>query len=313
LPAATVVEVQNLVKRYGDVVAVDNISLKVKKGKILSFLGPNGAGKTTTVEILECLRSPSSGIATVLGLDVSNSSDQQKIRQRIGVLPQSFNTFGLLTVKENIEYFISMFGFRKQTDADSLIRLVDLEDKKDAHYRTLSGGLKQRVGIAIALVNDPEVIFLDEPTSGLDPKARRGVWSVINGLRDSGKTVFLTTHYMEEAETLADSVIIINNGKIVAEGPSSELTAIHGGARSIVLKEPSDSIVKAIRAWNSNTWFDGNSIKITMNDGSDVAKIVDLAQEYEFDLSNMDITKPNLEDVFLRLTGRTITEDGGTR
>jgi ABC-2 type transport system ATP-binding protein len=178
--------------------AVNDISFDVKRGEIFAFLGPNGAGKTTTVEILVGLRKPTSGRAHVLGFDIAK--DQKEIKKRIGVLPQNFNTYDRLTVKENIEYFAGMFDSRP--DVDGLIKLIDLEDKKKEQFRNLSGGLKQRLGIAVALVNDPEMVFLDEPTSGLDPKARHSVWRLIEDLHDKGKTVFLTTHYMEKLRRL---------------------------------------------------------------------------------------------------------------
>ena len=220
----TAIEVNSLVKKYCNLTAVDSISFNVKKGEIFAFLGPNGAGKTTTVEILECIRKPTSGKAVVLGFDILK--DEEEIKKRIGVLPQDFNTFARLTVKENIEYFAGMFG--SSVDADSLIKLVDLEDKRNEQYRKLSGGLKQRLGVAIALVNDPEILFLDEPTAGLDPKARHEVWDAILGLKQKGKTIFLTTHYMEEAEILADTVTIIHKGKIVADGTPQGLIERHG-------------------------------------------------------------------------------------
>jgi len=186
-----VIQVDSLVKKYGDLAAVNGVSFTVNRGEVFSFVGPNGAGKTTTVEILVCLRDLTSGKAKVLGFDVSDRKGQQQIRKRVGVLPQDFNTFDLLTVKENLSYYKKMYD--GGMDIDELIRLVDLEDKTKTLYKNLSGGLKKRLAIAIALVNDPEVIFLDEPTTGLDPKARRDVWDLIEGLRQQQKTIFLTT------------------------------------------------------------------------------------------------------------------------
>jgi len=179
-----VVQVTNLAKRYRENVAVNGISFDLTKGEVFAFLGPNGAGKTTTVEILECLRNPTGGQAKVLGYDVSKRSEQAEIRKRIGVLPQDFNAIDRLTVRENIDYFGAMF--KHQLDADELIALVDLKDKRDDQFKTLSGGLKQRVGLAVALVNDPAVVFLDEPTTCLDPRARRDVWVVIERLKKQG-------------------------------------------------------------------------------------------------------------------------------
>src|SRR6266581_1927577 len=179
-----IVQVENLSKKYGDNIAVNGISFSLTKGEVFAFLGPNGAGKTTTVEILECLRNPTGGQAKVLGYDVSKRSDQAEIRKRIGVLPQDFNAIDRLTVRENINYFGAMF--KHQLDADKLIELVDLKDKRDEQFKKLSGGLKQRVGLAVSLVNDPDVVFLDEPTTGLDPRARRALEEPRkNGLPDN--------------------------------------------------------------------------------------------------------------------------------
>ena len=237
-----IVEVNNLSKKYGDKVAVNGISFRLSKGEVFAFLGPNGAGKTTTVEILECLRAPSGGQAKVLDYDVSKRSDQAEIRKRIGVLPQDFNAIDRLTVRENIDYFGSMYDHH--LDPDQLIELVDLKDKRDSQFKTLSGGLKQRVGLAVALVNDPSVVFLDEPTTGLDPRARRDVWSIIEQLKHQGKTVFLTTHYMEEAEYLADTVSIIDHGQIVASGTPGELIDSYGGKKTLVIREGGEDGLK---------------------------------------------------------------------
>jgi ABC-2 type transport system ATP-binding protein len=215
----TVIEVRNLVKRYGDLVAVNGIDLDVSSGEVYSILGPNGAGKTTSVEIMECLRIKTSGEVRILGHDIEKG--QREIRKRIGVLPQSFNAFDYLTVKENIEYFGGLFD--RTIATKELIDAVQLQDKKDVWFTNLSGGLKQRVGVAIAMVNDPDLIFLDEPTTGLDPKARREVWEVIRKLKSQNKTVILTTHYMEEAEVLSDHVAIMNDGKFIALGTPKQI------------------------------------------------------------------------------------------
>jgi len=201
--------VESLTKRYEDLLAVNDVSFTVRKGELFAFLGPNGAGKTTTVEIIETIRKPTSGKVSVLGMDVTK--ERRDIIPRIGVLPQGFNSFDRITVRESIQYYSRLFGC-KNTDVDALIDLTNLKDKRDVQFKKLSGGLKQRLGIAIALVNDPEVVFLDEPTTGLDPHARRAVWDVLLGLKSKGKVVFLTTHYIEEAELLADTVAIICKG-----------------------------------------------------------------------------------------------------
>lgn len=207
MPKKVVVEVEKLVKQYKDVLAVDEISFDIHQGEIFSLVGPNGAGKTTTVEILECLRKPTDGSAKVLGLDVVE--DGAKIKKRIGVMPQDFNTFERLTVKENVELVAQIYGMRgKAKEALGTLGLWQIKDRK---FHTLSGGMKRRVGFCMALVSDPELLFLDEPTTGLDPQARKDSWDVMRSLKDMGKTVFLTSHYMEEVERLSDRAAVIAN------------------------------------------------------------------------------------------------------
>lgn len=224
----SVIEVEALIKKYGSLVAVDSIYFNVRSGEVFAFLGPNGAGKTTTVEILECLRPLTGGHARVLGYDVTKRDEAKMILSRIGVLPQDFNALDRLSVTENIELFGRMYS--KHLPITELVSMLGLKEKAKEKFQNLSGGLKQRVGLAAALVNDPELVFLDEPTSGLDPRARRDVWGVLRNLRGMGKTIFLTTHYMEEAQTLADRIAIINKGRIVALGSSRELVEKHGGS-----------------------------------------------------------------------------------
>jgi len=255
------IEVETLTKRYGDLTAVNGVSFTVDRGEIFAFLGPNGAGKTTTVEMLECLRKPTSGKAYVLGYDISK--DQANIKKRTGVLPQDFYTYERLTVKETIEYFAGMFN--KHPDVDELIKLVDLEDKKNVQFKHLSGGLKQRLGIAVALVNDPELIFLDEPTAGLDPKARHVVWHLIDEFHKQGKTVFLTTHYMEEAEALADRVGIIYNGNIVALDTADKLISEYGKRNLLVLKKASSKAVTAVEKLGIKASFDDATGDVTIH------------------------------------------------
>jgi len=300
------IEVNSLVKKYGDLTAVDSISFTINKGEIFSFLGPNGAGKTTTVEILECLRKPTSGRAYVLGFDISK--DQDEIKKRIGVLPQEFNTFDSLTVRENLQYFAGMFG--SSVDIDGLIKLVDLEDKRNEQYKKLSGGLKQRLGVAMALVNDPQIVFLDEPTSGLDPKARHEVWNVIRGLKEQRKNVFLTTHYMEEAEVLSDTVTIIHRGKIVATGAPEELITRYGQRNLLILKNTDKAAVPLIETLGLEAKFDSDAgdVKITLSHSSDVSEIVRALTLKQIAFGEMQLRSPSLEDVFLNLTGETLRQ-----
>jgi len=300
------IEVDSLVKKYGDLTAVDSISFTINKGEIFSFLGPNGAGKTTTVEVLECLRKPTSGRAYVLSFDISK--DQDEIKKRIGVLPQEFNTFDSLTVRENLQYFAGMFG--SSVDIDSLIKLVDLEDKRNEQYKKLSGGLKQRLGVAMALVNDPEIVFLDEPTGGLDPKARHEVWNVIRGLKKQGKTIFLTTHYMEEAEVLSDTVTIIHKGKIVAKGTPEELITQYGQRNLLILKNTDKVAVPLIETLGLEASFDSDAgdVKVTLNHNFDMSEIVRALTLKQVAFGELQLKRSSLEDVFLNLTGEMLRE-----
>src|SRR5271157_5426818 len=238
------IQVEKLTKRYGDLLAVNEISFNVRKGEVFALLGPNGAGKTTTVEIIETIRTPTSGKVTLLGMDVTKK--KHDIVPRIGVLPQGFSSFDRITVRETIQYYSRLFCCN-HTDIDGLIELVNLEDKTKEQYKNLSGGLKQRLGIAIALVNDPEVVFLDEPTTGLDPRARHEVWEVLLGLKKKGKTVILTTHYMEEAELLADTVAIISKGKIIAMDSPGELIKNNTNYLVLTLQSGDEKVFQIVR------------------------------------------------------------------
>jgi len=302
------IEVETLTKRYGDLTAVNGVSFTVDRGEIFAFLGPNGAGKTTTVEMLECLRKPTSGKAYVLGYDISK--DQANIKKRTGVLPQDFYTYERLTVKETIEYFAGMFN--KHPDVDELIKLVDLEDKKNVQFKHLSGGLKQRLGIAVALVNDPELIFLDEPTAGLDPKARHVVWHLIDEFHKQGKTVFLTTHYMEEAEALADRVGIIYNGNIVALNTTDKLISEYGKRNLLVLKKASSKAVTAVEKLGIKASFDDatGDVTIHLNHVLGVSEILRELTKTNISFDELQLKRSSLEDVFLNLTGATLEEEG---
>lgn len=301
------IEVKSLVKRYGNLAAVDGISFTVHKGEVFAFVGPNGAGKTTTVEILVCLRNLTSGEAKIFGFSVQDRKGQQEIRKRVGVLPQEFNTFDLLTVRENLNYYKKMYGHG--ADIDKLIELVDLEDKKNELYKNLSGGLKKRLAIATALVNDPEVVFLDEPTTGLDPRARRDMWNLINGLKEQGKTVFLTTHYMEEAETLADTVAIINSGKIIAMGTPSELISKYGGRKTLIVKKGGKPSYDLLYPILSEVKLESNGdVHAALKNESDLADAALALNSRKIEFEELIIRRPSLEDVFLNLTGKKIVE-----
>ncbi|MCI0707246.1 MAG: ABC transporter ATP-binding protein [Ignavibacteriae bacterium] len=214
-----VLEVNNLSKRYGDLVAVNAVSFPVNRQEVFGILGPNGAGKTTTLEMIETLRPLDSGSITLDGMDVTKQP--QKVKQRIGVQLQSSSFFDKLSLTELLKLFGEMYG--RQIDPLALLNEVELKEKAKSYVADLSGGQKQRFSIAAALVNDPVILFLDEPTTGLDPQARRHLWGVIKRIRSEGKTIVLTTHYMEEAEELCDRVAIMDSGKIIANAPPQEL------------------------------------------------------------------------------------------
>jgi len=303
-----VVEVSSLVKQYGDLRAVDGISFELYEGEVFAFLGPNGAGKTTTVEILECIRPLTSGSARLFGYDVTKGEDTKEIKKRIGVLPQDFSALDKLTVKENIDLIGGMY--EKRIETMEVIKLLDVEDKTNERFENLSGGLKQRVGVAAALVNDPELVFLDEPTTGLDPKARREVWSVIENLKKLGKTVFLTTHYMEEAQVLADRIAIINRGRITAIGSPPDLISQFGGLKVLIIRGGGEELAETLQEMYSGTTLNRNrDVFVKVDDVKEMWRVLST-------LTNLDITKeieiqtPNIEDVFLKVVGGRITEEG---
>ncbi|MHC1709728.1 MAG: ABC transporter ATP-binding protein [Methanomassiliicoccales archaeon] len=300
----TVIEVRSLVKRYDDLVAVNGIDLDVNAGEVYSILGPNGAGKTTSVEIMECLRKKTSGEVRILGHDIEKG--QKEIRKRIGVLPQSFNAFDYLTVKENIDYFGGLFDRRIATE--ELIEAVQLQDKRDAWFTNLSGGLKQRVGVAIAMVNDPDLIFLDEPTTGLDPKARREVWEIIRKLKSQNKTVILTTHYMEEAEVLSDHVAIMNDGKFIALGTPREIIDTHGSGSTCVVKGANAAAAEAVLSAGMMHETSNGDLLVRMENKGSLPKLINLLSASEVTYDEVLIKGSTLEDVFLKLTGKKLAE-----
>ena len=301
------IEVQKLTKRYGDLLAVNDISFNVRKGEVFALLGPNGAGKTTTVEIIDTIRTPTSGKVSLLGMDVTKK--KHDIFPRIGVLPQGFSSFDRITVRETLQYYSRLFCCMN-TDIDGLIGLVNLKDKTKEQYKNLSGGLKQRLGIAIALVNDPEVVFLDEPTTGLDPRARREVWKALLGLKKKGKTVFLTTHYMEEAELLADTVAIISKGKIIAMGSPEALIESNANYLVLTLRPVDEKALEIVRKMGFEPVYDNHKdIKVRVEHTDDVRKILTTIKNAGASLLSLDVRRPNLEEVFLKLTGEALRKD----
>ncbi len=302
--AENVITVNKLVKKYGDFTAVDGIDFEVHKGEVFSILGPNGAGKTTTVEIIECLKTKTSGEVTILGLNIEGQV--RDIKKKVGVLPQDFNAFDLLTVKENIDYFGGMFSHR--LDAETLIKLVNLEDKRDVYFKNLSGGLKQRVGVAISMVNDPDIIFLDEPTTGLDPKARREVWDVVKGLKTKGKTVILTTHYMEEAEVLSDRVAIMNSGKFIALGSPREIIDKYGSGTSMWVRGGNSKAYEQLKGISPQVELRGIDVVVRLDRKEVLPEAVLRLEKGDVYYDEIQLRRATLEDVFLSLTGKRLAD-----
>ncbi|HMK46318.1 MAG TPA: ABC transporter ATP-binding protein [Methanocella sp.] len=303
-----VIEVKSLVKQYGTFTAVGGTSFTVAKSEVFALLGPNGAGKTTTVEILECLKTPTSGEISILGHDIRR--DERKIKEKIGVLPQSFNAFDWLTVYENIDYFGQMYG--RRANVDGLIRMLDLGEKRNVLFKNLSGGMKQRVGIAIALVNDPEIVFLDEPTTGLDPKARRDVWEAIRTLKGRGKTVFLTTHYMDEAYYLADRINVMHRGQIIAEGAPEDLINQYGGGNTLVIRGCDQAACRLLINEIPAAQMSGDGViaRLPVGDGmASITRAVALINDRAIGCREIYVKKSTLEDVFLNLTGEKLAQE----
>ena len=301
--------IQDLRKTYGETRAVDGISFSVRQGEVFGMLGPNGAGKTTTVEIIEGLRVADSGHVTVLGMDVSKDADQ--IKARIGVQLQTTTLFPLLTVQEIIQLFRSFYPGRVR-DTEYVIELVNLEEKPHTRSKNLSGGQQQRLSIALALVNYPDIIFLDEPTTGLDPQARRKMWDVIKQISDEGTTVFLTTHYMEEAERLCNRVAVIDQGKIIAMDTPADLINTHFEESAIEFDLNSSTVdlqKLAVLQGVTDARQDGNAVTIysTSVPGT-LTELTELGQAQGLALDDLHVRRATLEDVFLKLTGRRIRE-----
>jgi ABC-2 type transport system ATP-binding protein len=294
------VQVAGLRKTYGPLEAVGGISFHVPEGEVFAFLGPNGAGKTTTVEILEGLRRLTDGKVSVLGLDPWTQGTE--LHRQIGVIPQDFRFFDKTTPTEAIVYYGALFGVRP--DPPELLRRVGLTDKASARFDTLSGGQKQKLGLALALVNDPRLCFLDEPTTGLDPQARRGIWDVIRQLRKEGRTVFLTTHYLEEAELLADQVAIIHHGKIIAEGTPTAIIAEHGRADHVLVQAPPSMADLLRQRLGLRVTIEGPRLDIELRNKGDVLKVLSTIDASGIPWEGFATKSETLEDVFVHLVGR---------
>ncbi|HZS61767.1 MAG TPA: ABC transporter ATP-binding protein [Gemmatimonadaceae bacterium] len=302
------ISVRGLRKRYGSFEAVAGIEVEVRHGEIFAFLGPNGAGKTTTVEILEGFRSRSAGEVSVLGVDPAHADGSW--RNRVGAVLQESAPEPGLTVRECLRLYAGYYEAPREIE--ETIALVGLEEKADSLAERLSGGQRRRLDVALALIGDPELIFLDEPTTGFDPSARRAAWSVIAGLRSLGKTVFLTTHYMDEAENLADRIAVIAAGRIVAEGTPQTLGGRETMSARITFTLPAgvaDSELPAelqARSGKAN----GRLTVESERPLPDLGLLAQWARSRNLDLPDLDVRRPSLEDVYLRLTEDNVQADG---
>jgi ABC-2 type transport system ATP-binding protein len=294
------IEVDGLKKSYGSLKAVNGISFSVEKGEVFSLLGPNGAGKTTTIEILEGLRNLDAGKTSVLGMEPWKEG--YELHKRIGVIPQGFKFLDYPTPKEAIDYYAALFG--KKVDADELLRRVILEDAANIWFQNLSGGQRQKLGMALSLVNDPELVFLDEPTTGLDPQARRAVWEVIRKLKGEGRTVMLTTHYLEEAEELADRVAIMNHGQVVAMGTTPEIESKYGSGQKLMVRAGPELLNYLSSNTKLKAEMEANGqVSIVLRDKNDAMVALGAIEESGADWRDLTVRRDSLEDVFLRLVG----------
>jgi len=301
------ISIRDLKKNYGDIKAVDGITLEVEEKEIFGILGPNGAGKTTTLEMVETLREPDSGEITVLGLDVRKNA--RAVKEIIGVQLQTTVFFDELTVWETIDLFSAFYP--QTLTADELVDLAELKEKAGSRVNDLSGGQHKRLSIALALVNDPSIVFLDEPTTGLDPQARRRIWEMVEHLRDQDKTVVITTHYIEEAEYLCDRVAVMDQGRIIALGTPDQLIDEYVSDSIITfrLNPPVDEeIVRGLHGVASVRAGEGEYQVTTPVPQETLRGIVAMAHEQGVKADDINMKRATLEDVFLKITGRRIRD-----
>ena len=302
-----VIQVSGVRKTYGSMVAVDEVSFDVNEGEIFGLIGPNGAGKTTTMECIEGLRTPDRGAISVLGLNPFR--DVYKLQDRIGVQLQQAQLQKRIKVWEAVDLWASLYQ-KKATDGDQLLEQLGLTEKRNAWFMNLSGGQKQRLFIALALINDPEVVFLDELTTGLDPQSRRAIWDLVRGIRERGKTVFLTTHLMEEAQRLCDRVAVIERGRIIDMDTPERLITRHCPERTVILATDDPAAEVHIRAIPGVESVRCSDSRFTLRGIGDdlVTDVIQCLSENRIRVTEFRTILPNLEDVFLKITGHSIRD-----
>ena len=301
---ATVIQVEGIQKRYGRTVAVADVSFDVRQGEIFGLIGPNGAGKTTTMECVEGLRSPDRGSIAVLGMHPVR--DAYRLQERIGVQLQAAQLQKRIKVWEAVDLWASLY--RNPVDGNRLLEQLGLREKRNAWFMTLSGGQKQRLFIALALIHDPELVFLDELTTGLDPQARRAIWELVRGIRERGKTVFLTTHLMEEAERLCDRVAVIDHGRIVDVDTPAGLIRRHCPERSAIVTTGDPIAEERFRAMPQVDAVSraGGVVSVRGRGDDLVTNVIRCIADHQIAVTDFRTETPTLEDVFLRLTGHSI-------
>jgi ABC-2 type transport system ATP-binding protein len=305
--ANSIIQVENLVKRYGELEAVRGVSFNVEEGEVFGLLGPNGAGKTTTVEILEGLRDPDGGRVSVCDLDPQR--DTSALKHEIGAALQSTSLPDKIRVMEALQLFASFY--KRGRKPEELLKRFGLEEKRNTFYSQLSGGQKQRLALAMALLNDPKVVFLDEPTAGLDPQVRREIYDIIEELRRDKKTILITTHYIEEAERLCDRVAIVDHGKVIALGTPRELKAHSGGATRIEVrlsKPELNGALKNLEGVTDAREVDGTYVIHSHRPPQAIVSLVKHLEAEGNELVSLEIATPSLEDVFIEMTGRRLRD-----
>ncbi|HYX32633.1 MAG TPA: ABC transporter ATP-binding protein [Oligoflexus sp.] len=302
---------QHLRKKFGKLTAVDDITINVQAGECLALLGPNGAGKTTTVEMLEGLQTPDSGEIRIFGQSLRTA--RQSIMQNVGVMLQETQLYKKLTVKETLELFASFFA--KSLKVDDAIAMVELSDKRDSRLEQLSGGQMQRAYLACSLINEPRLLFLDEPTTGLDPQSRRMIWDLLQKHKGRDRGILLTTHYMDEAEKLADRVAVVDHGRIIAEGSPSQLIQTHCGEQVVCFRylglEPAAvrDRLQAHLPWLKEAVVIHNSFELVARDPVQIITELSRASDQQnLKLAQLEMRRSTLEDVFIKLTGRSIRD-----